>query len=382
MSAPVYQRFSLDQRAEHALTLVTFVVLAVTGLPQKYVAANWADTMIRLMGGIETTRLIHHFAAVLLMLEVVYHLVSMGYRLFVRRVRFTMLPGLSDASDAVSAFLYNLGLRKVPPQGGRYTFVEKAEYWAFIWGAVVMVITGFMMWNPIATAHLLPGQFIPAAKAAHGGEAVLAVLAIILWHLYHVHLREFNKSMFTGTMSEHEMIAEHPLELADIKAGMARPVVPPLEIKKRRQAYFPVAGVLAAVLLVGVYRFVTFEKTAIDTVQRVNSVPAYAPLTPTPLPTPRPSPTPSQAQLLPVWDGNIGLLLGQKCADCHGVIAGLDFSSYAQVMKGGTNGPVILPGNPDGSLIVEKQSKKHPGQLSDAELSVLKAWIAAGAPEK
>nr|MBI2904187.1 hypothetical protein [Chloroflexota bacterium] len=382
MSAPVYQRFSLDQRAEHALTLVTFVVLAVTGLPQKYVAANWADTMIRLMGGIETTRLIHHFAAVLLMLEVVYHLVSMGYRLFVRRVRFTMLPGLSDASDAVSAFLYNLGLRKVPPQGGRYTFVEKAEYWAFIWGAVVMVITGFMMWNPIATAHLLPGQFIPAAKAAHGGEAVLAVLAIILWHLYHVHLREFNKSMFTGTMSEHEMIAEHPLELADIKAGMARPVVPPLEIKKRRQAYFPVAGVLAAVLLVGVYQFVTFEKTAIDTVQRVNSVPAYAPLTPTPLPTPRPSPTPSQAQLLPVWDGNIGLLLGQKCADCHGVIAGLDFSSYAQAMKGGKNGPVILLGNPEGSLIVEKQSKKHPGQLSDAELSVLIAWIAVGAPEK
>ncbi len=180
MSAPVYQRFSLDQRAEHALTLVTFVVLAVTGLPQKYVAANWADTMIRLMGGIETTRLIHHFAAVLLMLEVVYHIVSMGYRLFVRRVRFTMLPGLSDVSDAVSAFLFNLGLRKAPPQGGRYTFVEKAEYWAFIWGAVVMVITGFMMWNPIATAHLLPGQYIPAAKAAHGGEAVLAVLAIIL----------------------------------------------------------------------------------------------------------------------------------------------------------------------------------------------------------
>ena len=88
-----------------------------------------------------------------------------------------------------------------------------------VWGTFIMIITGFMMWNPIATTNYLPGQFIPAAKVAHGGEAVLAALAIILWHFYHVHLRHFNKSMFIGKMTRHEMEEEHPAELALIEAG-------------------------------------------------------------------------------------------------------------------------------------------------------------------
>ncbi len=79
----------------------------------------------------------------------------------------------------------------------------------------------------------MPGEIIPAAKAAHGGEAILAVLAIIIWHFYHVHLRHFNKSMFTGKMSEKEMAHEHPAELAEIQAGIAdepppaRSIAPP-----------------------------------------------------------------------------------------------------------------------------------------------------------
>ncbi len=91
---------------------------------------------------------------------------------------------------------------KTPPQMGRYTFEEKMEYWAFAWGAIIMGATGFMMWNPISTVKFLPGEVIPAAKAAHGGEALLAVLAIIIWHMYGVHIKRFNKSMWTGKMSE------------------------------------------------------------------------------------------------------------------------------------------------------------------------------------
>ncbi len=380
MSAQTYRRFTLAHRVEHVLLLASFTTLAVTGLPQKYVEAGWAQAMIGLMGGIELTRQIHHIAAIVLMMETVYHLVSVGYRVIVRRVRLTMLPTLRDAKDALEAFLYNLGLRKEEPQGGRYTFGEKAEYWAVVWGTVVMVITGFMMWNPIATTNFLPGQFIPAAKAAHGGEALLAVLAIIVWHMYHVHLRQFNKSMWSGTLTEREMIEEHPLELSDIKAGTAGPPLDPAGIKAREQKYYPAATVIAALLLFGLYEFVTFEKTAIDTVTRGEQIAAFAPLTPTPLPTPRPTAT--SMALQPLWEGNIALVLGQKCGDCHGGIAGLDFSTYQNAMKGSNNGPVILPGDPENSPIVIKQSKKHPGQLSEVELSVLKEWIASGAPEK
>ena len=337
--------------------------------------------MIALIGGIEMTRQIHHFAAIVLMLETVYHLTSVGYRMFVRHVRLSMLPGLRDVREAIDSFLFNLGVKKEMPQSGRYNYGEKFEYWAVVWGTVVMVITGFMMWNPIATASLFPGQFIPAAKSAHGNEALLAVLSIIIWHFYNVHLKHFNKSMFTGRLDEHEMIKEHPLELADLKAGVASAPVDSPALKKRQQVYYPVAGVLAALLLLGVFRFVTFEQTALETVPlRSEPVSAFAPLTPTPLPTPRPTPT--SAAIQAVWAGNLGNILEAKCVDCHGGIAGLDLSSYQAAMKGGNSGPIIAPGDPDNSLIVVKQNKKHPGQLSEAELKVLIEWIAAGAPEK
>jgi hypothetical protein len=237
------------------------------------------------------------------------------------------------------------------------------------------------MWNPIATTNVLPGQAVPAAKAAHGGEALLAVLAIIVWHMYHVHIRHFNRSMFTGRLTEHEMLDEHPQELADIKAGVAQRAVDPAQVKKSRQRYVPVAGVLAAVMLFGLFQFVTFEKTAIDTVPtRVGEGEAFSPLTPTPIPTPRPSPT--TIPLLPVWEDNLAVVLQQKCVDCHGGTAGLDYSSYASTLAGGDSGPVIVPGDPDNSLILQKLSRGHAGGLSDVELEILMQWIAAGAPER
>lgn len=375
-----YKRFTVTQRIEHLVLLLSFTVLAVTGLPQKYSGAEWAQTAIALMGGIEFVRFIHRVAAIVLMLETIFHIVRAGYLLFVRRAKPTMLPTFKDVTDALGAFLYNIGLRKESPPTGRYTYSEKAEYWAVVWGTAVMVITGFMMWNPIATARLLPGQTIPAAKAAHGGEALLAVLSIIVWHMYHVHIRHFNQSMFTGTLSEHEMLAEHPLELAALKAGIAESPPDPSRTQKRGHIYYPAAALLAAGLLFGVYFFVTFENTAISTIERREVVDAFLPLTATPLPTPRPTATP--IPLLPVWAGNLALVFDVQCVDCHGGISGLDFSTYEATMKGGISGAIIVPGDPDNSILVQKMSKKHPGKLGEFELMILRQWIVAGAPEK
>jgi hypothetical protein len=151
---------------------------------------------------------------------------------------------------------------------GRYTFEEKLEYWALLWGNLVMIATGFVLWNPIATARFLPGQVIPASLVAHGSEAVLAVLSVIVWHGYGVHLRHFNRSMFTGTMTVEEMREEHPLELEALE-GEAGPEEPGADVLRRRKRIFvPVAAVAALVLLAGLYRFVTFEETALPTVPR------------------------------------------------------------------------------------------------------------------
>lgn len=381
MSAPTpntYRRFALSQRLEHVLLIATFTTLAVTGLPQKYIGAAWAEAMIRFLGGIETVRGIHRFAATLMMLETVYHFAVIAYRVIVLRVRMTMLPTLNDARDAWQALRHNLGLAKHPPQMGRYTFEEKVEYWALIWGTVVMIITGFMLWNPIAAARFFPGQFIPAAKAAHGGEAVLAVLSIIIWHMYSVHVRRFNKSMFTGSLNEDEMRHEHPLELADIKAGIIDAPVEPVVLRKRRNVFLPVAGVASLSLLAGVYLFTTFEQTAITTLPPTANVAVFAPQTPTPLP---PTATPRPLGEL-TWAGYVDPLFANKCSACHGVAGGLSVATYADLLAGGNSGPAILPGDGANSrLVVLQLAGGHPGQLNEAELEKIRAWIDLGAPE-
>lgn len=277
---PQYDRFNLFQRIEHGVLLVSFTVLVITGLPQMFALQPWAAFMISSMDGIETVRIIHRTAAVLLIVGTLYHFVAVAYRVFVRRVAMTMLPGWQDVKDGLQALGYNVGLVKTPPRMGRYNFGEKIEYWAVIWGTVVMVLTGFMLWNPIATTAFLPGEFIPAAKAAHGNEALLAVLSIVTWHFYNVHVKRFNRSMFTGKISHEEMEEEHALELEALARG-ARLEPDPEAVRRRQRVFTPVATVITIVLLIGLYFFVTYEQTAITTVPR-QQVDVFTPLTPQP----------------------------------------------------------------------------------------------------
>jgi formate dehydrogenase gamma subunit len=265
---PTYDRFTLSDRVQHAVMAVSFLVLTATGLPQKYIYRNnrYLDDLIDLLGGLETVRVVHRWAATVLMLVTVYHLLAVAHRLLVRRVSLSMLPRYQDVVDGLQAVRYNLGLARERPRTDRYTWEEKVEYWSLVWGTIVMIATGFMLWNPVATARFLPGQWIPAAQVIHGGEALLAILAVLVWHFYSVHLRHFNRSMWTGEMTEDEMEHEHPLELERVKAGRANPVADPLVLARRQRVFLPVAGVLAALLLAGIYWFVTFEQTAITTV--------------------------------------------------------------------------------------------------------------------
>ena len=393
-----YVRFPLARRIEHLTMLLSFSTLGLTGLPQKFSTHPISQAVIAALGGIETLRLIHHTAAIVMMLGTIYHILFVGYKIFVQRVRMSMLPGLQDAKDAIGAFLYNLGLRKTRPQMGRYTFEEKAEYWAFVWGAVVMGFTGFLMWNPITSSKFLPGEIIPAAKAAHGGEALLAVLAIIVWHMYGVHLKHFNKAMWTGSLTEQEMLHEHPLELADIKAGVAERAVEASALRKRQMIYIPLAALLAAVMLTGVYGFVKAEQTALETIPpQPEAVTVFVPETPTPLPTRVPTNTPLPPGITPTaiapaadaagltWDNGISAIFAAKCTTCHGAAAtaGLNLTTYADAMKGASTGPVILPGDGANSPLVLVQSAGgHPGQLATDEIAKIIAWINAGALEK
>jgi len=379
-----YLRFSLSERVEHWIFISAFIVLGITGLVQRYSEYDISKWIVSAVGGVENLRWIHHAAAIITMLIVIYHIGAVGYRIYVQRARLTMLPVLNDVVSVYHSALYYLGIRKEPPQQGRYTFEEKVEYWAVVWGTVIMAVTGFMMWNPIATTKILPGQFIPAAKEAHGLEAVLAVLSILIWHMYQVFVKHFNKAMYTGEISEDEMLHIHPLELADIKAGTAKPPVTPEGKAKRRRIYLPIYAIAAAAMLVGVYFFIAFEETAIETIPPAEQAEVFVPFTPTPLPTPPPTPTPPPVTSL-TWEGGMGALMEAKCVACHNSssqLGGLDLSSYESALLGGNSGPAVIPGNPDDSTVIIVQSEGgHPGQFSDDELAQLLEWITDGAPQ-
>jgi cytochrome b subunit of formate dehydrogenase len=249
--------------------MTSFTVLTVTGIPQMYAWAEWAKWFIDLMGGIELVRIIHRTSAIILILGTVYHLFTSGYRFYVKREPMRMLLNWKDAQDIWDTIRFNLGFMDKHPKMPKFNFGEKLEYWAVVWGTAVMILTGFMLWNPISTTAFLPGEIIPAAKAAHGYEALLAALAIVIWHMYNVHIKAFNPSIFTGNLPREQMEEEHALELERLEAGgdpwpeVALPV-----LQDRQRKFFVFAIVAGAFILAFIYWAFTYEETAIETVPR------------------------------------------------------------------------------------------------------------------
>lgn len=345
-----YNRFEAAQRFEHIVLIVTFTGLALTGLPQKFAEEGWARLLLNIMGGIESARIIHHVLATILMAEAIYHGGVISYKVFVLGRRATMIPGLKDLWDFRDWILYNLGAGEQHPHMPRYNFGEKAEYLAVVWGTIVMVITGFMMWNPIATTRFLPGEVIPAARAAHGAEALLAVLSIVTWHMYNVHFKRFNRSMFTGNLPREVMEEEHGGELDAIERGEKPSEVPADVLASRKRRFVPYAAGMTVLLVGGLIWFTTFEQTAIATEPRRTEV-VFAP------------------QALPVQgDPKVGEAIWGtlRCAFCHGADAReqingspilkdtkLTFGEfYQQVRKGSDKMPAFSAEElPDGYLL-------------------------------
>ncbi|MBI4319154.1 MAG: cytochrome b/b6 domain-containing protein [Chloroflexi bacterium] len=216
VQAEEFVRFNPGQRLEHFLLMVAFLGLCLTGIPQKFYGEAWASWLILLMGGIETTRLIHRFFAVLLVLESLYHVFYIVLGLLRGNQRPSMVPKLQDFRDSFGMLRYSVGLLPEPPKFDRYDYRQKFEYWGLVLGNFIMIATGAILWFPVLATRLLPGELIPAAKEAHSGEALLALLVITVWHLYSVHLSPVqfpgDTSIFTGRISKRRLIEEHPLE--------------------------------------------------------------------------------------------------------------------------------------------------------------------------
>ncbi|MBI4465006.1 MAG: cytochrome C [Acidobacteria bacterium] len=212
------RRFTLRQIIEHLCVMSLFILLVVTGLPQKFSGAGWARWTVEALGGIDAARWLHRGCGILFTALVAVHLLTELFRIVSHRGPLSMVPVRKDFRDAILTLRYYLGVSDQRAQFDRYDYRQKFEYWGMVMGSVIMIVTGYVLYFPIFVTGYLPGEVIPAAKMAHSNEGLLAFLVVITWHIFNAHLSPevfpFDTSIFTGKISRERMEKEHPLEHA------------------------------------------------------------------------------------------------------------------------------------------------------------------------
>jgi cytochrome b subunit of formate dehydrogenase len=218
-----YLRFSRLNRALHAIMIVSFMSLALSGMTLKFSYTGWAHLLSRLLGGFEMAGFVHRVGAVFMIGIFIAHVVDL-----VRRKRHeygtwramllgpdSMLPSRKDLSDFIASLKWFVG-RGPRPQYGRWTYWEKFDYFAVFWGITVIGSTGFMLWFPEFFTRFVPGWVINVATIIHSDEALLAVGFIFTVHFFNTHLRPEKFPMdivvFTGRMTVEELREDKPEE--------------------------------------------------------------------------------------------------------------------------------------------------------------------------
>ena len=206
------------ERLQHAVMAVSFIVLVWTGFALKYPDQMWARPLLFMEGGTLSLRsIIHRIAAAVFMLVTVTHLVSLIVSRRLRNHWKEMLPNMNDPREALANFAYNIGLGDTPPGRSAHSYVEKAEYWAVVWGAIVMIASGLLLWANNLAMKLLPKEWLDIATSVHFYEALLATLAIVVWHFYSVvfdpDIYPLNTAFLTGVSVKKD---EHSRERATV----------------------------------------------------------------------------------------------------------------------------------------------------------------------
>jgi cytochrome b subunit of formate dehydrogenase len=206
-------RMPLRFRLQHATLLTSFFVLVVTGFALKF-PGSWFANMLAM--GERMRGVLHRIAAVVLIAVSVYHVFDSALSRDGRRLVRDLFPTLDDARGAWQNLCYYLGLSSRKPEFARFNYAEKAEYWALVWGMFVMAGTGLMLWAKVVVGNHLPRWWLDVATAIHFYEAVLATLAILVWHFYQVFfdpdVYPMNWAWWDGKMTLHHYREEHGLD--------------------------------------------------------------------------------------------------------------------------------------------------------------------------
>ena len=208
-----FRRFDKVQIAQHLLLTISFTLLAITGFALRYPDAWWVRQLAAIGMTEEVRAMLHRIFAVVLICTSISHV---WYVFLTRRGRSeikAMLPSLKDARDVVGNLGYYTWRTGKKVKFGRYDYSQKAEYWALIWGTILMIVTGFVLWFPVAAVKIAPSWIVTASQTVHFYEGVLATLAILVWHFFFVvfHPEEYPMSWtwLTGKMSEESVRKHH-----------------------------------------------------------------------------------------------------------------------------------------------------------------------------
>jgi len=226
---PYVWRFNLLQRWLHGLLLVSFFVLALTGIPLRFSCAPFSPALMSFWGGVANAGLIHRMAAVIMVGAFLTHVGTAARTLYRapdrRRLLWgpeSIVPQPHDVRDFVQQFRWFFGLG-AKPRFGRFSYMEKFDYMAVFWGVFIIGGSGMLLWFPEFFARWLPGWAFNVATIVHGEEALLATTFIFTIHFFNVHLRPdkfpLDAVMFTGRATLEYMQEEHPT-LAENLAGI------------------------------------------------------------------------------------------------------------------------------------------------------------------
>jgi cytochrome b subunit of formate dehydrogenase len=211
-----YKRFGLYERILHGIVIVSFLLLAMTGLPLKYSQSEASQWVASHILNLHTMAILHRIGAGLTFIYFLLHLSKLGYKLVSKQSSFlklfwgedSLVPQPRDAVQFVQHIGYFIGVTN-KPSFGRWSYWEKFDYFAVFWGVAIIGLSGLTLWFPEFFTQILPGWAINAAHIIHSEEALLATGFIFTIHFFNEHLRPENfpldEVIFTGSVSEHYM---------------------------------------------------------------------------------------------------------------------------------------------------------------------------------
>lgn len=215
------KRFSRTDRINHALVIISFFGLTITGLPLLYADKAWGQNLVEILGGPNAAGYFHRFFAIMLIGNFVVHGVGILKRLRTIGVKgmimgpVTMLPRWKDFTDCLGMWKWFF-VGGTKPKFDRWTYWEKFDYMAEVGGSGIIGLTGLFLWFPVFFSSYLPGWMFNVAQYIHGYEALLAIGFIFTIHFFNAHLRiekfPVDDVMFSGSLPEAEFKEERPAE--------------------------------------------------------------------------------------------------------------------------------------------------------------------------